>query len=81
MAFDDRKSDATETISASVPSDLVAGVRKLVGKRGFSQFVTRALKKEVLRQNRLAFLAEYEKHAGPVDQAEVERIRQFMRSR
>ena len=79
MATGKRASDGTETISASVPSELVAQIREHVGKRGFSEFVTRALKKAMVKQARLDLLADFRKHNGPLDPVEQERIRKFMR--
>jgi hypothetical protein len=76
---DETATGATETISASVPSELVKRIRDRVGKRGFSQFVTQSLKRELLRQSRLELVAEFEQHSGPVDEAAVEEIVRALR--
>ena len=61
----------TETISATVPTVLVRNVRDRVGPREFSQFVTRAITRELVRLNREAFVADVVKATGPLDSKEV----------
>ena len=58
---------ASETIAASVPSTLAAAIRKRVGKREFSAFVGRALARELVDQNRAAYVESFEKDHGPID--------------
>jgi Arc/MetJ-type ribon-helix-helix transcriptional regulator len=70
--------DPTETISASVPSSLAASIREHVGKRGFSQFVTQALRRELVSRNRKAIIAEYVAKFGPLDPAGLENARQLL---
>jgi hypothetical protein len=56
----------SETV-ASVPRALTAAIRAKVGKREFSRFVGRALARELVDQNRAAYVASFEKDHGPVD--------------
>lgn len=53
-------------LSISVPSDLAAEVRRRVGARGLSGFVTRAIAHELEREQLGAFLSELDKELGPV---------------
>jgi hypothetical protein len=55
------------TVAASVPRALTAAIRAKVGKREFSRFVGRALARELVDQNRAAYVASFEKDHGPVD--------------
>jgi hypothetical protein len=57
----------SETVAASVPRALAAAIRAKVGKREFSRFVGRALARELVDQNRAAYVACFEKDHGPVD--------------
>jgi hypothetical protein len=56
-----------ETVAASVPRALTAAIRAKVGKREFSRFVGRALARELVDQNRAAYVASFEKDHGPLD--------------
>jgi hypothetical protein len=56
-----------ETVAASIPRTLRAAIRTKVGKREFSRFVGRALARELVDQNRAAYVASFEKQHGPVD--------------
>jgi hypothetical protein len=56
-----------ETVAASVPRSLTAAIRARVGKREFSRFVGRALARELVDQNRAAYVASFEKDNGPID--------------
>jgi hypothetical protein len=70
----------TETISASVPSALVERVRARVGKREFSQFVTRSIERELIRLNRRQLVEDIVEASGPLDPAEVAAARRLLRS-
>jgi hypothetical protein len=50
-----------------VPGALAAAIRAKVGKREFSSFVGRALARELLDQNRAAYVASFEKDHGLLD--------------
>jgi len=56
-----------DTIAASVPRSLTKAIRAKIGKRGFSRFVGQALARELVDQNRAAYLASFEKEHGPID--------------
>jgi hypothetical protein len=70
---------ATETISASVPTTLVRQVRERIGAREFSQFVTRSMERELIRQNRANFVADVERESGPLSPDEIEAARRLLR--
>jgi hypothetical protein len=50
-----------------VPRALTAAIRAKVGKREFSRFVTRALARELVDQNRAAYVYSHENDHGPID--------------
>ncbi len=56
-----------QTIAASVPRALTAAIRAKIGKREFSRFVGQALARELVDQNRAAYVASFERDHGPVD--------------
>jgi hypothetical protein len=56
-----------QTVAASVPRALTAAIRAKVGKREFSSFVARAMARELVDQNRAAYVISYEKDHGPID--------------
>ena len=56
----ERTETRTEKVSVSLPTDLTSDVRKRVGSRGFSGYVTRAVRRQVERDNLDALLAEME---------------------
>jgi hypothetical protein len=53
-------------LSISVPGDLAKTVRKRVGARGLSGFVTRAMRHELEREQLGAFVAELDEELGSV---------------
>jgi hypothetical protein len=57
---------AAAKLSVSVPEELARTVRKRVGARGLSGFVTRAIKHELEREQLGAFLAELDAEFGVV---------------
>jgi hypothetical protein len=66
---------ATTKLSVSVDDQLVQQVRALVGERGVSAFVTRAVRHELETERLALFLADLEAEIGPADPqmvAEVE---------
>ncbi len=69
----------TETVSASVPSELVERVRASIGPREFSSFVSYAMERELVRLNRARFLALMEGEAGPPDPKDVEYFERALR--
>jgi hypothetical protein len=71
---------ALEVVSASVPRHIVVEVKNRVGKRGFSQFVTRSLERELQRENQRSFIAEAEAAVGPIDARSLARAERLLRS-
>ena len=61
-------SSAAAKLSVSVPGELARAVRKRVGERGLSSFVTRALSHELEREQLGAFLAELDAELGLVSE-------------
>lgn len=55
-----------DKVSVSIPGDLSEEVRRRVGKRGFSRFVTAAVRRQIERDDPDALLAEMEAVNGPV---------------
>ncbi len=70
----------TETIAASVPSELGKEVRERVGKGEFSRFVARALRHELVRLNRAKFVADFEAEFGALNKKAVDRVRRAIRA-
>lgn len=58
-------------LSVTVDDELVAKVRALVGERGVSAFVTRAVRHELESERLALFLAELDAELGPPDPALV----------
>ena len=56
-------------LSISLPSDLVAEVRRRVGSRGLSGFFARAAAHELERERLAAFIDEMNRELGPVSEA------------
>jgi hypothetical protein len=56
-----------KTIAASVPRALTVAIRAKIGKREFSRFVAQALARELVDQNRAAYVASFEKDHGPIN--------------
>lgn len=59
----------TAKLSVTVDDQLVAQVRQLVGERGVSAFVSRAVRHELESERLALFLAELEAELGPPDPA------------
>ena len=57
---------AAAKLSVSVPGDLARSVRKRVGARGLSGFVTRAMRHELEREQLGVFIAELDEELGTV---------------
>lgn len=60
---------ATRKLSVTVDEELVDEVQGRVGPRGFSRFVSRAIRHELERQELKDLLAELEGELGPPDEA------------
>jgi hypothetical protein len=68
-------------LSVSVPGDLAKAVRKKVGSRGLSGFVTRAMRHELEREQLGAFIAELDEELGPVGKKALSDARTAWRGR
>ena len=68
-------------LSISVPGDLAKTVRKRVGARGLSGFVTRAMRHELEREQLGAFVAELDEELGPVSKKSLAEARAAWRGR
>ncbi|HTA39433.1 MAG TPA: hypothetical protein VK760_10165 [Candidatus Acidoferrales bacterium] len=71
-------SGPTETISASVPVLLVERVREKIGRREFSQFVSRSIQRELVRLYRLEFVAAIEAKSGTLDEQALDDARRMI---
>jgi hypothetical protein len=66
----------TEKVSLTLEEELLAEAREVVGARGLSGYVNRALRYQLQHDRLAALLAEYEKEAGPIDPKIMEEVRQ-----
>jgi hypothetical protein len=66
---------ATEKVSLSLEEELLAEARKVVGIRGLSGYVNRALSHQLQRDRIAALLADLDSEFGPVDPRVVEEVR------
>lgn len=62
-------------VSLSLPEGTAEAIRKRVGKREFSAFITAAVERELRGQILDEYLADYERRKGPVSPSEQERAR------
>lgn len=62
-------------LSVSVPGDLAKTVRKRVGARGLSGFVTRAMRHELEREQLGTFIAELDEELGTVSKKSLAEAR------
>jgi hypothetical protein len=62
-------------LSVSVPGKLASALRRRVGARGLSGFVTRAIAHELEREQLGSFLVELGEELGPVSKTEFARAR------
>ena len=68
-------------LSITVPSALAAEVRKRVGARGVSSFVTRAIAHELEREQLTAYLEDLDREFGPVPKEALTDARRAWRKR
>jgi hypothetical protein len=64
-------------VSLSIPEGTAEAIRRRVGKREFSAFITGAVERELRGQILDEYLADYERRNGPVSGPEQERARQI----
>jgi hypothetical protein len=70
-----------EKISVSIPREVATAVRKRVGARGLSGFVTQALMHELEREKARKFLSELDEKYGPVSKRDLASARRAWRKR
>jgi Arc/MetJ family transcription regulator len=66
---------ATEKVSLTLEEELVSEARQVVGGRGLSAYVNRALRHQLQRDRLVEMLAELEREHGPIDPAHIEEAR------
>ncbi|HXU34360.1 MAG TPA: hypothetical protein VN851_27620 [Thermoanaerobaculia bacterium] len=66
---------ATEKVSLSLEEELLAEARAVVGIRGLSGYVNRALSHQLQRDRVAALLVELDSEFGPVDSRVIEEVR------
>jgi hypothetical protein len=66
---------ATAKASLTLDTGLLAAARELVGRRGLSGYVNRALRHQLQRDRVLGLLDDLEKEAGPIDPKIMEEVR------
>jgi post-segregation antitoxin (ccd killing protein) len=62
-------------LSVSVPGDLAEELRRSVGSRGLSGFVSRAIAHELERDRLAKLLAEWDAEFGPIPPEDLARVR------
>ncbi|MFI1730166.1 hypothetical protein ACH40E_13195 [Streptomyces acidicola] len=62
-------------VSLSLPEGTAEAIRRRVGKRQFSAFITEAVERELRGQILDEYLADYEKRKGPISGHEQEQAR------
>ncbi len=66
---------ATEKVSLSLEEELLTEARAVVGIRGLSGYVNRALSHQLQRDRVAALLAELDSEFGPIDPKVMEEVR------
>ncbi len=66
---------ATAKTSLTLDEALLAAARELVGRRGLSRYVNRALRRQLQRDRLVGLLDELEQEAGPIEPQVMEEIR------
>lgn len=64
-------------VNLSLPEGTAEAIRKRVGKREFSAFITRAVERELRGQILDEYLADYERRKGPISGQEQDRARRI----
>ncbi len=68
---------ATAKASLTLDKALLAAARELVGQRGLSRYVNRALRHQLQRDRLAALLDELEREAGPIEPQVMEEVRRL----
>jgi hypothetical protein len=64
-------------VSLSIPEGTAEAIRRRVGKREFSAFITAAVERELRGRILDEYLADYERRSGPVSASGQDRARQI----
>lgn len=67
---------ATEKVSLSLEEELVVEAHEVVGARGLSGYVNRALRYQLQRDRLAGLLADLEQEHGPIEPQMIEEVRQ-----
>jgi metal-responsive CopG/Arc/MetJ family transcriptional regulator len=62
--------------TVSMPADVLERVERRVGSRGFSAYVTEAVRRQLNRDALQEYIDEVEMESGPITEAELSRARQ-----
>ena len=65
----------TEKVSLTLEEELLAEARDVVGARGLSSYVNRALRHQLQHDRLAGLLAELEQEKGPVEPEMMEEVR------
>lgn len=65
----------TQKVSLTLDEDLLAEARDVVGARGLSSFVNRALRHQLQHDRLAGLLAELEQEKGPIEPGVIEEVR------
>jgi Arc/MetJ family transcription regulator len=65
----------TEKVSLTLEEELLAAAREIVGTRGLSSYVNRALRHQLQHDRLAGLLAELEQEKGPIEQEVIEEVR------
>lgn len=66
----------TEKVSLTLEEELLAEAREVVGARGLSSYVNRALRHQLQHDRLAGLLMELEQEHGPIEPRVVEEVRQ-----
>jgi hypothetical protein len=66
----------TEKVSLILEEELLAEARELVGARGLSSYVNRALRHQLQHDRLVGLLTELEQEKGPIEPSVTEEARQ-----
>jgi len=65
----------TEKVSLTLEEELLAEAREVVGSRGLSSYVNRALRQQLQHDRLAGLLAELEQENGPIEAEVMEEVR------
>lgn len=65
----------TEKVSLTLEEELLAEAREVVGSRGLSSYVNRALRQQLQHDRLAGLLAELEQEKGPIEPQVIEEVR------